>query len=63
MSNPIAVDRNGRKWYPYVIMNKRGNPLVSVHMEGADTDMGDLDLDELASYLGPVTIEVREKLT
>ncbi len=54
-----AVDRYGRKWFPYVTTDIHSAPYVELHMEGADTDMGDMSPDELALYLGPVTIETR----
>lgn len=54
--NWLATDREGRRWYPYIMTNLKGKHEISMHCEGADTDMGDLYLDELVEWAQPLTI-------
>lgn len=54
--NWLATDRLGRRWYPYLLTSLNGNSNVLMHREGADTDMGDLYLDELVEWAEPLTI-------
>lgn len=54
--NWLATDRFGQRWYPYIDTNIHGKHEVLVHHELADTDMGDLDMDELVALRGPLTI-------
>lgn len=50
--NWLATDRLGRRWYPYFDTKIE----ILMHREGADTDMGDLYLDELVEWAQPLTI-------
>lgn len=50
--NWLATDREGRRWYPYFDTKTE----ILMHREGADTDMGDLYLDELVEWAEPLTI-------
>lgn len=54
--NWIATDRLGRRWYPYILTSPNGKSNVLMHFEGADTDMGDMYLDELVEWAEPLTI-------
>jgi hypothetical protein len=54
--NWLATDRLGRRWYPYIITDLEGKHRILMHREGADTDMGDLYLDELVEWAEPLTI-------
>lgn len=54
--NWLVTDRLGRRWYPYIMTDTNGKHGVLMHFEGADTDMGDLYLDELVEWAEPLTI-------
>lgn len=55
--NWYAATRTHQRWYPYVMPD--GNLLL--HWEGADTDMGDVTMEELVEMTGPVVILVTEQ--
>jgi hypothetical protein len=57
----IAIDRNGNRWFPYIMADDNGKQDVLLHPELADTDMADLFMRELVSMLGPVTINPIEE--
>lgn len=52
----LATDRHKRHWFPYIATRLDGAHELSMHPELADTDMADLTMDELAAWLGPLTI-------
>lgn len=54
--NWLATDREGRRWYPYLSVNLKDETEILMHREGADTDMGDVYLDELVEWAEPLTI-------
>ncbi len=55
--NWYVVTRTRQKWYPYAMHD--GDILL--HWEGADTDMGDMTVEELVSITGPLVILVKEQ--
>lgn len=56
--NWLATDRLGRRWYPYIATNLEGKHEVLMHHELDDTDMGDLEMEELVNWFGPVTVSL-----
>lgn len=57
-----AIDTAGRRWYPYIMTDLEGKHRVLMHHEGADTDMGDLYMDELVEWYGPLILIPNKKV-
>lgn len=51
-----AVDRTGGEWYPYILTSSNGKSNLLMHHKLDDTDMGDLYMDELVEWRGPLVV-------
>lgn len=53
--NDAWKDRTGRRWFGYWQIRLDGTWGYLMHPEGADTDMCDMEIDEVHEYFGPIT--------